>query len=314
MTTASLDQQLETYAELRGALGFALGDDLKTLRRFVAFASATDDSGPITTRKVFDWLDCETSLSRTPASVRLSVVRQFLWHVSASVAETAIPDLRLLAGQRRTIPFIFTPEELFGLMSTVSTLETLEPFRQVTIHTLLGLLASTGLRISEATSLDRVDVMPRSNPDILFIRDTKFDKSRIVPVHSSTRCQLVTYAGERELRGYGRQTTAFFVGKSGGRISRPEIYDAFHQCIQKLGIVAHEGSRPPTIHSLRHTFVVNRLLAWHEAGIDVRTRLIHLSTYLGHVDAACTYWYMTATPELLRSATRGFKPIQGGGE
>jgi site-specific recombinase XerD len=231
MTTLDLQQQLETYAELRGALGFALGSDLKTLQRFVAFAGNTADSGPVTTRMVFDWLDRESRLSKTPASVRLSVVRQFLRHVSASVPETAIPDLRLLAGRRRTIPFIFTEQELVAVMSTASTLETLEPFRQVTIHTLLGLLASTGLRISEATGLERADVMPRSNPDILYIRETKFQKSRMVPVHPSTRCQLVTYAGDRELLGYGRQTSGFFVGRSGGRISRTEVYDAFHQII-----------------------------------------------------------------------------------
>lgn len=252
MTPMDLQQQLEMYAELRGALGFALGGELKTLQRFVAFAGDPADSGPITTRRVFDWLDRESGISKTPAGARLSVVRQFLRHVSASMPETAIPDLRLLAGRRRTIPFIFTAQELIAVMSTASTLDTLEPFRQVTIHTLLGLLASTGLRISEATGLDRVDVMPRSSPDILYIRDTKFQKSRIVPVHPSTRCQLVTYAGHRELLGYGRRTSAFFVGRKGGRICRTEVYDAFHQILQTLGIVAREGSRPPTIHSLRH--------------------------------------------------------------
>jgi integrase len=149
--------------------------------------------------------------------------------------------------------------------------------------------------------------MPKHNPRALYIRETKFRKSRIVPVHASAAKKLATYAGHRMLLGYDSNTTAFFVSDAGQRLSYGTVATAFNCLIEELEIEARDGSRPPSIHSLRHTFVMNRLLRWHSEKVDVHTRLAHLATYLGHVDFGCTYWYVSCLPQLLGTAADAFK-------
>jgi integrase len=157
--------------------------------------------------------------------------------------------------------------------------------------------------------------MPRSSPDTLLIREAKFHKSRIVPLHQTTAEQLRVYAGHGELMGYGLQTSAFFVSRHGGRLAYDTLRQRFRTLVDRAGIRPREKCNKPTIHSLRHTFVVSRLRRWHEEGVDVERRLAHLATYLGHVDFRETYWYMTVTPELLMAATTDFRaPRFAGGE
>jgi hypothetical protein len=162
---------------------------------------------------------------------------------------------------------------------------------------------------------DRLAVMPRNSPETLLIREAKFHKSRIVPLHPTTAEQLRVYAGHRELMGYGLQTTAFFVSSHGGRLTYQTLRKRFRTLLDKAGVRPRERCTKPTIHSLRHTFVASRLPCWHEEGVDVERRLVHLATYLGHVDVRETYWYMTVTPELLSAATTDFRaPRLAGGE
>jgi integrase len=246
-------------------------------------------------------------------SRRLSVIRQFLEYLGAAAPETQVPELRLLASYKRRMPFIFTPEEIAGILSEAARRKPVD-FSWVVFHTAFGLIASTGLRAAEALGLDRNDVMPRDRPGSLLIRHSKFGKSRIVPVHPSVAQQLGVYAGQRESLGYGAHTAAFFVSRRGGRLSHDALSEALHEITTSLGIAARNGSRAPTLHAFRHTFVVTRLRRWHDEGVDVRTRLAHLSTYLGHVDFRETCWYVTATPELLVGATSGFAAPPGAGD
>lgn len=212
------------------------------------------------------------------------------------------------------MPCILTMEEVGQILAEAAVLKPGD-FSSVVLHTAFGLIASTGLRAAEAIGLDRNDVMPRDRPGTLFIRESKFGKSRIVPVHPSVARQLSTYAGHRELLGYGAATPAFFVSRQGGRLSYDCLSEAFRAITRKLGIKARNGSGAPTLHSFRHTFVVTRLRRWHEEGVDVKTRLEHLATYLGHADFGETFWYVTATPELLTTATAEFAaPSSAGGE
>lgn len=317
MTQGELRDHLTRYLDLRRVLGSPVETKAKWLHSFANFVESGESCvQPVTSRLVFDWLDATTApeASTLNRSRRLSVIRQFLEYLSAAVPETQVPEIRLLAGYIRPTPFIFAPQEMTAILAEATGAEPVD-FASVVLSTALGLIASTGLRSAEALGLDRNDVMPRDRPGTLYIRESKFGKSRLVPVHPSVAQRLSVYAGHRELLGYGAHTPAFFVSRHGRRLSYQTLAKSFSEIIRRLGIQARNGSRAPTLHSLRHTFVVTRLRCWHDEGIDVNTRLEHLSTYLGHVDFRETYWYVTATPELLVTATAAFAaPVHAGGE
>ena len=285
----SLDTRLTAYLELRRALGVKIDRDARVLADFVRFIQNHGATISITSRMVFDWLQATKQPSTRTAAQQLSSVRQFLLYVSAALPDTQVPEVRVIAGYKRPTPFVFTAEEMEDLLKCAAEFEP-RRFSSVVFHTALGLLAATGLRVSEALGLDRSDVMPRSSPDTLLIREAKFYKSRIVPLHQTTVEQLRVYAGHRELMGFGLQTSAFFVSSHGCRLAYDALRQRFRTLVDKAGIRPRDKCNKPTIHSLRHTFVVSRLRRWHEEGVDVERRLVHLSTYLGHVDARETYW------------------------
>ena len=188
MSTHSLEARLTTYLTLRKGLGMELGAESTVLADFVKFVGDQETTGAVTTKMVFD-LYATSERQHRFASRRLSVVRQFLLHLSAAVPDTQVPEVRLVASYRRPKPFIFTPDEIERLLRSAAELR-LGDFRSVVLHTILGLIAATGLRASEALDLDRSDVMPRSAPETLLIRDAKFHKTRIVPLHASKAQQL----------------------------------------------------------------------------------------------------------------------------
>ena len=311
MTHALLQQHLAAYLGLRKALGCPIISNTKWLESFIAFLNGSEQTPdqPVSSRLVFDWLDASMSpdASSLNRSRRLSMIRQFLEYLSASDPNTQTPEPGLFASYKRPKPFLFTNEELEKVLAEAAQWKAGD-FSSVVLHTAIGLIAATGLRASEALGLDRNDVMPRDRPGTLLIRDSKFGKSRLVPLHPSVQRQLSTYAGHRELLGYGADTPAFFVSRHRRRLSYATLSGAFAEIIRRLGIRARNGSRSPTLHSLRHTFAVTRLRVWHEEGVDVKTRLGHLATYLGHIDFRETFWYVTSTPELLVTATAAFLP------
>ena len=307
MNRTELQDRLRAYLNIRKALGTSVGADSRVLNNFVEFAGAQETTDSVTSKLVFDWLDATTQFCGGNTAKRLSLVRQFLLHLSAALPDTQVPELRMIAGYRRPTPFVFTPNEIERLLQGANNFRPGQ-FSSVVLHTILGLISATGLRASEALGLDRADVMACSNPGALLVREAKFHKSRLVPLHPSTAEQLAVYAGYRELLGYGLHTPAFFVSSQRRRLSYGTLQQSFRTIIGRVGIPAHPGSNRPTLHSLRHSFVVARLRSWHEQGLDVQSRLAHLATYLGHVDFRDTYWYMTATPELLSAAATGFMP------
>jgi len=289
MNRTQLEDRLTAYLELRKALGTSVGANAKLLGEFVQFAADQSTTDSVTSKMVFDWLENRRREQSAGAIAKqLSLVRQFLLHLSAAVPETQVPQRNLIAGYRRPMPFIFTTNELQLVLEAAADFKP-GKFCSVVLHAILGLIAATGLRASEALNLDRPDVMPRSSPETLLIREGKFGKARLVPLHSSTAEQLRVYAGHRELLGYGLHTTAFFVSLHRRRLSYGTLRKTFKKPIAKVGIRARNGSNEPTLHSLRHSFVVTRLRTWHEEGLDVKSRLAHLATYLGHVDFHETY-------------------------
>ena len=168
-----------------------------------------------------------------------------------------------------------------------------------THETLIGLLAATGLRIGEAIRLDRADI--NWADAVLTIRESKFGKTRMVPVLDSTLTSLERYARTRDRLCPQATTACFFASTTGTRLIYACAGRMFRRLRDRAGVGAG-ADHPPRIHDLRHTFAVATLLGWYRAGEDVEARLPILSTYLGHRDPRSTYWYLSAAPELLALA------------
>jgi integrase len=189
-----------------------VGADSKVLTNFIDFAGAQGTSDSVTTKIVFDWLDATTKECFGNAAKRFSLVRQFLFHLSAAFPETQVPETRLISGRRRPTPFVFTADETELLLKGAAQFAA-EDFFSVVLQTILGLISAYGLRASEALGLDRTDVALQDNLGTLLIRESKFNKSRIVPLHSSTAQHLADYAEQRDHLASRLRTTAFFVSR-----------------------------------------------------------------------------------------------------
>ena len=187
--------------------------------------------------------------------------------------------------------------------------------RPHTFKTFIGLLAGTGLRSSEAIRLTVADVKLDLDPPRVLIRQTKFRKSRVVPFHPTTTEMLRRYCEQRLRLGYDGLSDAFFVSEQGRMLSYAAARRTFGALTRRLGLRQTAERRAPTLHWLRHSFAVRRLLTWYQEGRDVKACLPTLSIYLGHVCPEHSYWYLTATPELLSAAAVSFqKYAEEGGQ
>jgi integrase/recombinase XerD len=286
------------YLQLRNRLGHELAEYHRLLPRFVAFL---DDAGveTVTVAAALAWVIApDVDPSGTVASHRMTIARGFARHMAGLDANTEIPPFGLVSSRRRRHePYIFSPNDNDTLMSGAQGLRT--RFASATHRTLIGLLAATGMRVGEAIRLDRGDL---SEADAtLMIRESKFGKSRMVPLQPSTLTALQHYGRLRDAVHRQPATVSFFVSTRGNRMVYPTIHAVFRNLCDSAGIGADAASTP-RIHDLRHTFAVRTLLGWYRAGEDVDARLPVLSTYLGHRDPRWTYWYLSAAPELLSLA------------
>lgn len=228
---------------------------------------------------------------------RMTIARGFARYLAGIDARTEVPPLGLIAGRHRwRPPFIYSPGDIEALLSQARQLR---PMPAATHETLIGLLAATGMRVGEAIRLDRADIDWAGA--VLMIRESKFGKTRMVPVLDSTLIRLERYARTRDRLCPQAATASFFVSTAGTRL----IYACVGQVFRRLRDRSQIGvgaDHPPRIHDLRHTFAVRTLLGWYRAGDDAEARLPILSTYLGHRDPRSTYWYLSAAPELLALA------------
>jgi integrase/recombinase XerD len=222
--------------------------------------------------------------------------------------ETEVPENILRIGCGRRTPYIFSDEEILRLMAAGQQDRLRHTLRPLTLCTLIGLLASTGLRIGEAIRLKLEEAQLATDPPLLLISQTKFAKSRQVPLHASAAEQLRAYAIEREKAFPGRSAESFFVNRCGRTLEYNSLHATFRRLLRRAGIRRTPGRRAPTFHSFRHTFAVNRLTRWHREGKSVQDLLTHLAVYLGHIGPENTYWYVSATPELLDAAAARFLP------
>lgn len=305
MTSADLENQLECYLELRRALGFKMLIEGRLLHDFLAFLQGRTMAESLIAQAAVEWASSRGG-SKYQAG-RLSVARCFLAHLRAHLPGIQVPSPGMIPSGVRPTPYIYSEAQIAALMREASALGPTGSLRPHTYATLIGLLVSCGVRPGEAVRLRDADVEMKATPPRLVIRETKFRKSRLVPVDSSTADALRTYASTRKRLGYDDLCQTFFISESGGPLAYSTVGATFLKIVRRLGIHGTASSHGPNLRCLRHTFAVRRLLNWYSQGMDVNKLLPNLSVYLGHAKPQNTYWYLTATPDLLAKAGSRFE-------
>jgi integrase/recombinase XerD len=303
-----LSSHVEDYLAMRRALGFKLAKEGRLLRDFAAFAEAAG-AGTVTTDLAVAWAILPQNASPVWAAQRLTMVRGLARYLQAVDPATQVPPVGVLpARTRRVTPCIYSDAEVAALMTAARMLR--NPLKAATFETLIGLLAVTGMRGSEAMALDRGDL--DTTVGLLTVRATKFRKSRQLPLQVTTLRALASYQAVRDRLCPAPATASLLVSATGARLCQATVQPAFRRLLRQAGI----GQGPPrpraTIHGLRHSFAVKTLLGWYRDGQDVQARMPSLSTWLGHVAPAATYWYLTGTPELLALAAGRLEAATGG--
>jgi integrase len=304
---SALQQALRNYLELRRALGFKLKRHGALLPGFVASVEASGSS-VITTAAALAWATKPSRATAKWAAARLAMVRAFAAYVQTLDPRTEVPPQELLSHppRRKSPPYIYSDEEVEAIMDATDRIT--DPFRAHTYRTVVGLLASTGMRVGEAIALDRSAL--DCEEGVITVRNGKFGKSRAVPLHPQTSSALEEYARHRDRRFRRPASPAFFLSLVGSRLIYSNVHQTFFRLVAAAGLAAREPHRP-RIHDLRHTFAVRTLVDWYRAGLDVESRLPLLSTYLGHVNPSTTYWYLAAAPELLGAAAERLEESLG---
>ncbi|MGH7340030.1 MAG: tyrosine-type recombinase/integrase, partial [Candidatus Rokuibacteriota bacterium] len=296
---SALHEALAQYVEVRRALGTKLKEAAATLAQFVAFLER-EGATHITTGLAVQWAMVPQGVQRATWARRLSMVRGFAKWLSAHDPQTEVPPPGALpARRRRRRPHIFTDDEVCRLMAEATHRRSRTGLRPLTYTTLIGLLAATGLRPGEALALDTADV--DLDAGLLTIRQSKFGKSRVVPIEGSTHDALKDYVARRDAICVRPSSPAFLLSEHGRRLRGNATRRMFAVLSCAVGLrppfQARRWGRGPRLQDFRHTFATRRLVEWYQAGLDVSRELPKLATYLGHVGIGLTYWYIEAVPE-----------------
>jgi integrase/recombinase XerD len=293
---SELHRHLEDYLRLRRALGFKLefpGCVLPGPIGYLEEAGAVT----ITAELAIAWAGLPRGVLPITWAHRLGAARGFARYLRTIDPATEIPPAGIWPSvSPRPQPYIWAEADIRRLLAAARELH--PPLRAATYEALLGLPAATGMRLGEATGLDRADA--DLDGGVLTIRDGKFGRSRLVPLHPAVTSALASYAARRDQLCPSPATTRFFVSTAGTALRTSGVDSAFAKLTTALGL--RTADRRPRVHDLRHSFASRQLLEWHRAGVDVQARMPLLSAYLGHVSPAGTYWYLTAVPELMELA------------
>jgi integrase/recombinase XerD len=294
-----LRSHLDDYLELRRSLGFGLGRTGQILAGLVTYLDEAD-AATVTAEHALAFATAPAGADPSWWRIRMAAVRPFARYLEPLVPGTEVPPRGMLPGpvSRRAVPYLYSDGEIAALLAAAGRFR--DPFRVATWQALIGLLASTGMRVGEVTGLDRGDL----DGGLLTIRAGKFGKTRQLPLHDSAAQALEGYASLRDARP--AQSPAFFLSLRGKRMLYKNVHSTFHGLVQKAGLEPRSPACRPRIHDLRHTFAVNAVTRWQAEG-TVTARLPSLSAWLGHASPASTYWYLTATPELLALAAAGLE-------
>lgn len=298
--TGGLGQALADYLAVRRALGYKLARHEKLLGQFLAYLEANGIT-VVTVAAALEWSLLPTGGDGYWHGFRLSVVRGFARYLHALDPVHEVPATGLLPVRaHRAVPYLYSDAEITALMAAAGQLRS--PMRQATFATLIGLLRVTGMRIGEALTLDDPDFDGAAGR--LRIRNAKFGKTRDLWLHPSTMAALGAYQHHRDdLLGQPR-CQALFVSTAGNRLQYIDVQRTFHRLTTACAITARSPRCRPRLHDLRHTFVVASMQQAYADGEDGQTRLSLLSTWLGHVSPSSTYWYLSASPELMALAAQ----------
>jgi integrase len=302
----------DNYLSERRQLGFSLRGTGYAVKSFARYVDDLGDRESLTVEVMTDWARCDKGNSGKPATWqrRLNKLRSFARYLQQFEPDTEVPN-NIIFGRigQRLAPHIYSDQEIVDLLAAARRLGPASGLRGATYEALFGLIASTGLRVSEAVHLQNGDVDLKAG--MLTIRRTKFAKSRQVPVHPSTTDALKRY---RALRNHHVEITdesPFFVGTRGrrrgcglGLRQVDRVFIGLRDQMEWHNRGAHDG---PRIHDMRHSFIVRRVMLWHAQSVDIDQAMLALSTYVGHAMVTNTYWYLTGVPELMAVATSKFE-------
>jgi integrase len=309
---ASLQQPIDDYLAERRRLGFELRSWDTFLAGFARYVADHKHRGALTADLMIDWAKQDKWQRGTPSTwaVRLAKICHFARYIKQFEPATEIPEALTFGPEReRLAPHIFHDQEVIDLLAAARQLGPCGSIRSATYETLFGLMASAGLRVSEALHLCDADVDLKRG--MLTIRQTKFAKSRLLPVHPTTVAALVKYRKARTRYVATVADMPFLISSRGRRLGLPlgdrQAHRVFNALRDRLGWVNRGGHVAIRLHDLRHTFVVRRLMRWHADGTDIDQMMLALSTYMGHAEIFYTYWYLTAVPELMALAGGKFE-------
>jgi integrase len=293
---SELSGHVEDYLRLRRALGYKLERAGHLLPQLVAYLQA-EGSATLTTELAISWARLPADARPNHWAQRLAVARGFARYLQTIEPATQVPPAGVFPSRRhRPAPYLWSQSDIRHLLDAARTLR--PPLRAATHEALFGLLAVSGMRIGEAIGLNRDDVDVQAG--VLTIRQAKYDRIRLVPMHATTTAALHTYATERDRLCPAPHSVAFFVSSTGTRLDRSAVAKTLRRITAAIGV--RTDTVHPTAHQLRHSFAVQTLIEWQRSGASIDERIAALSTYLGHVSPADTYWYLSAAPELMALA------------
>lgn len=297
--------KVEAYMVFRRNLGFKLTIDGTQLKAFARYADEKGEQERLTVALAMQWARASKRPSPITWARRIEVIRGFARFCLRSDPATEIPPRELFgSAHRRLVPHIYSDDELVDLLNATDHLTPCDGLRPATCRTVFGLLAASGLRISEAINLTRADV--DLDAGVLCIQEAKFHKRRIVPLHPTTVECLKEYATLRDQRITLPVNDHFFLRDDGQPANQRGILYALHTLCRQLGWQPRSDHAHHRLHDLRHTFIVRSILCFYEQNIDVDQAILALSTYVGHARVSDTYWYCTGIPELMDIAAERF--------
>jgi len=308
----TLSRQLQDYLNLRRQLGFKLNTEGRLLPSFVRLAKQ-QGARFITTKLALRWATMSPNTTQKTRACRLCMVRKFAEYLSTVEPRTEVPAQKLIPYKfSRREPYHYTDNQVRQLIGAARQIHPSRRIKGLTFSTLLGLLAVTGMRVGEALALDFQDLDFAKG--LLTIRQAKGNKSRLVPLHSSTVQALQRYASIRDGLYPHPISQNFFVSEGSIRPKYEAMRRWFIMATCQVGLRQSAGRSGPRMHDLRHYFAIRTLLDWYRCDANVDARLPELATFLGHSHVSDTYWYLSAVPELLELATRRWERANKGGK
>lgn len=302
--TSCFASRLEEYLAFRRTLGVRSETMTDILRRFDRYVTKVGHTGPLSLLLVTDFVCADGRLSASTKGLNYQMLRHFADYLCVHEPQTErLPASLFRRPRTAPAPYIFSEDEIARLVAAARKVSSRNPLRGQTLHAIIGLTVCTGLRNGEVCRLERNDV--DLSQGILHIRNTKFGKSRRLPLHPTTVTVLSAYAAARDEHFRAIAYPAFFPTLWRTHFAENTLHQAFRQACELAGICRWHGPGP-RFHDLRHTFAVRRLANWYREGNDVQAMLPALATYMGHGHYTDTAWYLTATAELLGLAAGAF--------